>query len=128
MKKTLQVISIILTYIIPFLIIMLRHVYTRASGFNFTLMGWLLVIILGITYFKLIGKKVKVWDIQGVNKAFVFNFYRSKTMLILIVVFFVFKILHDYYEEVSFTILLLLCTLVVGWLFGLIAILRDKIE
>ncbi len=118
--KTLKILSIIFTFIMPFVIIAFRHLYNTEEGFNLTLIGWFLVIVMGFTYFRLVGKKVKVWDIQNANRMFVYNFYKIKTMLIVILTWFVFRALHGYYNEINGTLLLILASLVIGWVLGLI--------
>ncbi len=118
--KTLQIICIAFTYVIPFVIIAVQHLYNRQEGFNLTLIGWFLVMLIGFIYFRLVGKKVHVWDVKNENRMFVYNFYKIKTMLLVIATWFIFKALHGYYDEINATLLLILVSLVIGWVCGLI--------
>lgn len=128
MKKILNIISIILTHIVPFLILITRHIYTSDGGLNLTLVGWLLAVILVYyLYFKPFGEKVKVWEIQDKKEFFVYNFKKSRIIIVLTIIYFLFSHLTMYYDEASTTLLLMIGALVAGWFVGLFA-LNDDIE
>ncbi len=122
-KNSLNAVSILFFKILPIFIVLKNHLYNTQEGWNIHFIGWfLIVMILYFAWFKPMARKVHVWEIQDINKLFVYNFQKLRVVLLFGLLWWLWIILHQDYELIKETLFLVFLSVSMGWGFGFLAV------
>ena len=122
-KNTLQTLSLIFFKAVPILIVLRNHLHSAQQGWNVAFVGWfIIVLILYFAWFKPLARKVAVWEIQDVNKLFVYNFQKLRVVMLFGLLWWLWIILYQDYELIRETLFLVFLSVSIGWGFGFLAI------
>jgi len=86
-----------------------------------TLMAWIIsAIIIYFLFLKPMNEKVRMWEYQKDNEFFVINYKQIKYIVLFAMLYFLWNALHANYEEIQQTLLLIIFSLILGWVFALL--------
>lgn len=109
------------TRVAPLGIVAYNHLYLEESGWNMTLMAWIIsAIIIYFLFLKPMNEKVRMWEYQKDNEFFVINYKQIKYIVLFAMLYFLWNALHANYEEIQQTLLLIIFSLILGWVFALL--------
>lgn len=119
MYRVFDLLSLIFSRILPFVIVLNNHLYVE--GWNIHLIGWILIVLLlHFVFFKPMNEKVQVWDIQNKHTFTVLNYRHMRNVIIFGLIWWFWIALNKNYELIYSTLGLITLSLVTGWLLALI--------
>lgn len=105
---------ILFMYINPIIIVFQYNVVLEEGGYNLNFFGIMMAFILiGVAY-KVLSKRINIWDIQNRNKAFRVIFSILKTLLLIGSIWWIFETINMAYDKIHMTLMLTFFSMLVG--------------
>ena len=129
LKLSFNILSLTFFKVLPIVVVLRNHLHNTEQGWNVQLVGWfIIVLILYFAWFKPMERKVKVWEIQDVNKLFVYNFQKLRVVMLFGMLWWLWIVLHQDYELIKETLFLVFLSVSIGWCFGFLGVTTNKKE
>ena len=121
-----KILGFIFSWIAPFSVIYINHVYLADAGFDVDMFGLLFVIGLLFGLMKYINDKCKVWEIQNVHSMFRLNWNNGKKIIITVILTWGLYTIEDNLSKMQWTAVLISGCFIVGWLLSLLGNIKHN--
>lgn len=116
---------ILFTFINPIIIVFQFNVVLEDGGYNLNLFGLMFAFILIFIGYKVLTKRINIWDIQNRNKAFRVVFSSIRTIVMIGGLWWIYETINLAYDKIHMTLMLTFFSVLVGVGFRLMALSKQ---